>query len=570
MRDAGRELDVMYRLSGLLAGGTSCPSFLRAVLREAMALTHSRGGRVLVLERERRTLRSTVDEGEGLPNRAEVPVDDPPWGDAVREGRAVRMPPGVDAGRAPQLSIGHELVLPLLAQGDVLGVLLLEGLPSQWTCAPQTGVFLETLAGLAAHALQNAALQRDLVQQREELRTLVDVGQDIAASLELDEVLKRVVRQAARLMRAKACSLMLIDATEPILHIRATYGASQTYVQRSPLQCEASLIGEVVRTGVPIAVPDVREAPQYQSVEMARAEGLCSLLCVPMHINTRVIGVLNVYTAERRRFREAEVEFLSALAAQSATAIENARLYWTMLETQEQLRQSERLAALGRMSAGLAHEIRNPLNTMQLLVYAMQKDCPPPDPLSADLKIIQDEVGRLTLLVDQCLDFARPRLPEMVPQKLQEIMEETLLFVSAEAKRRGIRLRKSWPRELPLVWVDGAQIKQVFLNVLLNALQAMGPGGRIDVRIEAADGTITAVIRDEGEGIPPEVRAHLFTPFFTTKPDGTGLGLSIAQRIIEGHRGCIRVISERGAGTTVRIELPVRGEKPHANDPGRG
>jgi signal transduction histidine kinase len=246
--------------------------------------------------------------------------------------------------------------------------------------------------------------------------------------------------------------------------------------------------------------------------------------------------------------------------------MENARLYQAMLDTQEQLRQSERLAALGSMSAGLAHEIRNPLHTMQLLAYAMQKDCPHASTLSADLQVIQSEIGRLTLLVDQFLDFARPKRPEVSPQKLQEIMEETLLCVRAEARHRGIRIYKTWPSDLPVVWVDGAQIKQVFLNILLNALQATPSRGAIEVRLYASDESITTEIRDQGEGMPAEVKAQLFTPFFTTKPKGVGLGLSISQRIIEGHRGGIRVTSQQGAGTTVRIDLPLATEKAYEQD----
>jgi signal transduction histidine kinase len=237
-----------------------------------------------------------------------------------------------------------------------------------------------------------------------------------------------------------------------------------------------------------------------------------------------------------------------------------------MLDTQEQLRQSERLAALGSMSAGLAHEIRNPLHTMQLLVYAMQKDCPRSSTLFADLEVFQSEVGRLTLLVEQFLDFVRPKRPQVTPQKLQEIMEETLLLVRTEANRHGIRMDKKWPGDLPIVWVDGAQIKQVFLNILLNAMQAMRSGGVIEVRMHADGECITTEIHDQGEGMPAEVKAQLFTPFFTTKPKGVGLGLSISQRIIAGHRGAIRITSQQGAGTTVRIALPRVGEKADEQD----
>ncbi len=118
-------------------------------------------------------------------------------------------------------------------------------------------------------------------------------------------------------------------------------------------------------------------------------------------------------------------------------------------------------------------------------------------------------------------------------------------------------LCKEWERNLPRVWVDGAQIKQVFLNLLLNAMQAMPKGGRITVRIHVSSGSLLTSITDEGVGIPPEVRANLFQPFFTTKQGGTGLGLSISQRIIEGHNGRLRIFSQPGSGTTVIVRLPL-------------
>jgi signal transduction histidine kinase len=326
------------------------------------------------------------------------------------------------------------------------------------------------------------------------------------------------------------------------------------------------IVDEVTRSGSPLAVMDLHDQADDPYAHMAAQEGLSSLLCIPLRTSLRLIGLLTVYTLEPRRFRAEEVELLLALAAQSATAIENARLYQAMLATQEQLRQSERLAALGSMSAGLAHEIRNPLHTMHLLAYAMQQDCPPSSTLAADLQVIQSEIGRLTLLVEQFLDFARPKQPQVSLQKLPEIMEEALLLLRAEARQRSIRIYKTWPGDLPVVEVDGAQIKQVFLNILLNALQATPPHGAIEVRLHAGHESVIAEIHDQGEGMAAEVRAQLFTPFFTTKPKGVGLGLSISQRIIEGHRGAIRVTSQPGLGTLVRIELPLRAERTDAHN----
>jgi signal transduction histidine kinase len=136
-------------------------------------------------------------------------------------------------------------------------------------------------------------------------------------------------------------------------------------------------------------------------------------------------------------------------------------------------------------------------------------------------------------------------------------MEETLLLLGPEARTRGVMIYKEWDNNLPRVWVDGTQIKQVFLNLLLNALQAMPSGGKLTVRIHGSGGSLLTAITDEGEGIGPEARANLFQPFFTTKQGGTGLGLSISQRIIEGHNGRLRLSSRPGAGTTAIVRLPL-------------
>jgi GAF domain-containing protein len=440
MARSERQLSTLYRLTHLLAGGTDGVSLLRAILRETLTLTGGRGGQILLLNGDGRTLHALLAEGERA--QEEVSAEFSPWGDALRQGRAVGLPSTV-SNDAPHLRAeAVTLAIPLLARGDVLGLLALWDVPARWA-QPHDEPLLAALADLAAHTLHNASLYRDLLRQKEALCTLIEVGRDITASLDLDEVLRRVVRQAARLLRVQAASLMLVDDASVVLHARATYGVGHARIQGLAFDLATCPIGEVARTRAPLAILDVRHRLQDHFMRLVHREGLRSLLCMPLQTSVRLLGLLLVYTTEPRRFREEEVELLTALAAQSATAIENARLYRDMLDTQERLRQSERLAALGRMSAGLAHEVRNPLHTMQLLAYAMAKDCPAPSPLRADLEVIQNEIARLTLLLDQLLDFARPKQPEVKPQKLHEIMEETLLLVGAEARRRKIRLHKT-------------------------------------------------------------------------------------------------------------------------------
>lgn len=400
----------------------------------------------------------------------------------------------------------------------------------------------------------------------ERLEALFTVGAEISSTLQLEEVLRRIVAHARRLMAARVSSILLLDPEEGTLRPAATEGASEEYLAQPAREVATSLTGEVIKTGRPLYTPDVRKEIRYRVADLARREGLCSLLSVPLRTKTDIIGVLNVYTTEPRCFEENDIRLLTLLASQSAIAIENATLHRDEMQAREQLRQSEKLAALGKLSAGLAHELRNPLNTVIMLIYAMSQDQGyaqsyardhMTNGLSDDLSIVQGELQRIKLLLDQFLEFARPRPPHFQRDRLQEIMEETLLLIGPEARVRGVVIRKDWADDLPLAWVDGAQIKQVFLNLLLNAIQAMPHGGTLTVHIGVGGGSLQVSIADRGEGISPQVRAQLFDPFFTTKEGGTGLGLSISQRIIEGHNGRLRLFSQPGAGTTVCIRLPL-------------
>jgi len=392
---------------------------------------------------------------------------------------------------------------------------------------------------------------------QERLEALFVISAEISSTLQLEEVLQRVVAHACRLIEARVSSLLLLDKETGTLRPAATHGASDEYLAQPDREIGASLTGEVIKTGLPLYIADVREETRYRFSDLARREGLCTLLSVPLRSKADVIGVLNVYTGEPRYLDENDVRLLTLLASQSAIAIENATLHRDEVEARERLRQSEKLAALGKLSAGLAHELRNPLNTVSMLLYAMVREMPLNGQLAVDLQVMQGELQRMSLLIEQFLEFARPRPPHFQRERLDEIMEETLLLIGPEARTRGVMIYKEWETRLPSVWVDGTQIKQVYLNLLLNALQAMPQGGKLMVRLHTSGGSLLTAIADEGEGIQPEVRANLFQPFFTTKQGGTGLGLSISQRIIEGHNGRLRLLSRPGAGTTAIVRLPL-------------
>jgi signal transduction histidine kinase len=406
----------------------------------------------------------------------------------------------------------------------------------------------------AGSIIEEEAMLAAVREHNEQLAALVEIGRDLTSTLDIGEVLLRVVCDARRLLGGKLTSLML--ERDGCFETVATDGAGPAYLSRARPGVHNSVSGRVLQTGQPISVEDVRADPAFHLAEVAQAEGLASLLSVPLRTKDRIIGVLNLYTGQRRSFHAHDIALMTLLAQQSAVAIENAELFRQAREAGEGLRAAEKLAALGRLSAGLAHELRNPLNTLSVLTYAMTEQAERNGLHVADLEVVQSEVRRLSLLIDQFLDFARPRRPLFERQRLGEVLEETLLLIGPEAGKKGIRLERAW-NETPPVWGDGDQLKQVFLNLMLNAMQAMEQGGTLRASTRLVAGGVVVEVHDTGPGISPDVVDRLFEPFVTTRAGGTGLGLPISLRIIEGHSGELRLESKPGEGTTATVWLPV-------------
>jgi signal transduction histidine kinase len=256
--------------------------------------------------------------------------------------------------------------------------------------------------------------------------------------------------------------------------------------------------------------------------------------------------VVNRFVVENRR-QITRYQELAGTLAETNRKLEQA---------QEEARRSERLAALGQMSAGLAHEIRNPLGVIKGSAEMLHQKLGESNPLASELAgYISSETNRLSALVTRFLDFARPLHAELVPQKITEVLERALRDVSLSSTRTGedglVRVERQYEPHLPPVPLDESLCEQAFVNLIQNAYDAMGSNGGI-LRVTAAkaynpsrDG-VEVRIEDSGPGIPAELREQIFNPFVTTKKTGVGLGLSIVSRIIDGHHGTIRV--EDGGG----------------------
>lgn len=227
-----------------------------------------------------------------------------------------------------------------------------------------------------------------------------------------------------------------------------------------------------------------------------------------------------------------------------------------LFQTEEQLRRADRLSALGELSAGMAHEIRNPLGSIKGVAEILKDDYGPDAPKQEFIQILLKETDRLNQIVQEFLSFARPKPPELKQEDVNEVIESVLILTAQPARAARVTMVKMLDRSIGKWDLDAGLLKQAFLNIVLNAIQAMPEGGTMTVTSTRKDGCIEVKIADTGTGISPENRKKLFSPFFTTKQDGTGLGLAITFRIIQNHHGAIDVESVPGKGTTFTVRIP--------------
>jgi signal transduction histidine kinase len=239
------------------------------------------------------------------------------------------------------------------------------------------------------------------------------------------------------------------------------------------------------------------------------------------------------------------------------------RIVHTLQEREEQLQTrnqqlitADRLASVGTMAASIAHEVNNPLTTIKILIHSLKEDIPANVPAREDIEIVQGEIDKISMLVLRLMQFARPSDPELGVIDLELTLGRVVELIRPKAQMAGIVIHEH-RKAVPPVMADPAQMGQVFLNILLNAVDATPPGGTIKVITEAAKtGEVVVTIWNSGAGLDPALADRIFDPFFTTKATGTGLGLSIAHMIMDKHNGTIRAIGHGDSGTSFRITIP--------------
>ena len=562
-------LQLLYQVSNVIHSTLEPQEALQLIVSEAVRLMHASSGSVVLINPTSGFLE--IHASQNLPSaatRLKLRVGEGITGWVARTGKPARVG---DVTQDPRYvmarrGVRSELAVPLEVNGETRGVLNMDSdRADAFTTEDQE--LLQELAVQAAKVIQNTWLYEQLRLKVHWFESLASVSRTINSTLNLDEALQAITREAGVLMHARMCSLMMLDESREWLDLRASYGAGEAYINKPRLAVGDSLLGVVVRRKKPMQVANVQESSRYQHVEVARCEGLVSLLSVPLIFAGQAIGTLSIYTGRPHSFSNEEISILSALAGLSAIAIEKARLYERVVDVEEQLRQNEKLSALGLLAAEVAHEIRNPLTVMKLLYHSLDLKFPDGDPRAKDARIIDAKIDHLNKIVEQILAFARTTEPKLAPVNLNELVDELGLLVRHKLGNQNIRLVRQLQPDLPVVMGDAPQLEQAFLNLILNAAEAMPDGGTLTVESKAIRlprsnpraTHVTMEFKDTGGGMSKEVQERAFTAVLsTTKAKGTGLGLAIVGRIIETHHGNVRIKSQIGSGTTIRITLPVK------------
>jgi two-component system NtrC family sensor kinase len=512
-----------------------------------------------------------------------VELNDPPGVRVEAAGEGVRHPRSVLAGSGRESADEWSEVewrFALMVRGRSLGELVARHALPPGAKADEEQL-LKIVANQVAIAVENARLYEETRLRLGSTETLLAVSQALGSTLDPTETMRRVAREAARALGADTVGACLADPEGRTLravagyhvpkHLAGTLQELTLSIQDSGFLKEAWSARGARYSSEAAADPLITRGT-YEQLRYR------SILFAPMMIQDRPTGGLFLlWWIDRHEFTAEELRMVEGICRQAALAVENARLHEgvkrqmdELKHTQAQLVQSAKLAAIGELAANVAHEINNPLTTVLGFASYLGEKVSPDDPMREELKLIQEEAGRARDIVRDLLDFSRQHEFSPEPADLNNVLERTVAMVKRQRGLKHVKVNEQFAMELPLVEVDVSRIKQVFLNIINNALYAMSDAGTLTIRTASAEGLVQVDFTDTGGGIAPEHLDRIFDPFFTTKPEvsGTGLGLSVSLGIVQSHGGTIEVRSTPGQGATFTVKLPARptGNEPPADD----
>lgn len=557
---------IARRMFGLLS---------RAFNTELIALfLRSSDGRVL---RDYRML-------EGKLNVISLTLPGHPIQSVIKEGRVRRF---ADAGKDGYFGIHpntrSELIVPLKYRGQVTGVLIIESLKGEAFSQYDEHLMVVITSHLAG-LIEYTRLREEAEGRARSLGLIHEVVQQVIGLNNKREVASISAELVAQYFKYELAVVLLKD-TEEGLSIQGI-GGTHAGVVKEALEHEEfikpdGVTGSVSLTGESVLLNDTTQSVLYRPITGWKAN---SELCVAIKDGEQILGLIDVESREANAFSHNDLIAMESLAGILASVVSSANRYQKLQQTVRQLRATEielnarmeaqrsaenrllqaaKLAAVGEMAAGIAHELNNPLTTVTGFSELVLEDMPEESSHRRELEMVLHEARRASSVVRRLLNFSRQGERLRTSANLNEVVNDVIALTQHLIQTNQVNLHLSLDETMPWVSIDTNQMKQVLLNLIHNALQAMPGGGDLHVSTRKGDrenrSWLIMSIQDSGAGIPPADQSRIFEPFFTTKGDsgGTGLGLSVTYGIVADHGGTIEVSSQLGSGATFEVWLPV-------------
>lgn len=413
-------------------------------------------------------------------------------------------------------------------------------------------------------------IQQSFFREKQEYRAaLMGFTRSILRIVDRDRLIRELVTTLSETLRLEHVAIWLWDPRMRVYSLGFATGNAQAISEIT----QADALVTSMRRRQEVVLRDELEA-SADLIERDVVAATCRSngweVCIPLTMNGELVGLITLGPkGNRGGFSVADVDLLNTLAGEAAIAFDNAHLYEELRKSQDIIHRADRLSALGTLAAGIAHEVRNPLVSIQTFFQLAPERLHDEEFFTTFLGVAAGEVKRISDLIAELLSFARSPARTLGPANLSEVAERVARLLDPEARKHKLTFTRRLSSDLPTVYVDADQIKQVLINLVLNAIEATAPGGEVSLCSRLGEhqnaSFVQLEVHDSGVGIPEAHIDDVFNPFFTTKEKGTGLGLAIAHQIIAEHGGSIVVESRQGSGTSFFLNLPTITQHPEAS-----
>lgn len=419
------------------------------------------------------------------------------------------------------------------------------------------------LVSTIAEALQQRRNKNDSARLRA-LRPLLDMSETIFSETRREVLVGLILDAILRNLQCANAAIYQRRPGETTLALIGSRGKTLPEEQRGP---DAGFIGQADHLSNPIWVNEGGQGKEPLQKIIAKQK-YSAVICIPVLRDEGGLVFMAGRDAGKPGFKQADLETFGLLARQADVALENGRLYSELRDTllqversQQALIQAEKMSAVGRLTASIAHEVNNPLQAVSNCLHLVGRQELSPEERNNYLTLAQEELDRLMSTVQRMLEFYRPGTLSREETDLQDLVNRVVALLDKQLQDSQVAVEVIFEKKLPVVMVVSNQIQQVFFNLILNALDAMPQGGKITISGKSSQDNVEVTFQDEGDGVSVEMQDNIFEPFMSTRDGGTGLGLSVSYGILTAHGGDLALLPGTGKGACFKVSLPIKEAK---------